>query len=264
MRIAWYGRAVAGAGLTAGIVGAGLTGAAVAGPLPAAGASVPAAAPIVIVPTPAGLATQGGAAVKSSNWSGYDVVGGPFTSVSSSWTQPKATCTATLTYAAFWVGLDGDGSNSVEQTGSDADCHAGTAHYYAWYEMYPRGPVTFSNPVQPGDAFSASVTSTGSGHFTLVITDSTRNWTQTVHATYKPAKLESAEVIAEAPTSTAVLPLTDFGRVSFTSAMVDGVPLGTAGPDRKLVMVTYPGEVVKAQPGPLTGGSAFSITWKHS
>src|SRR5947208_2422073 len=74
----------------------------------------------------------------SSNWSGYAVTGsGPYRSVSSSWTQPAVDCSRTPNaYSSFWVGLDGDTTNSVEQTGTDADCSSGQAVYYGWYEMY--------------------------------------------------------------------------------------------------------------------------------
>src|SRR6188472_3762174 len=77
----------------------------------------------------------------STNWSGYAATGRTFTSVSASWTQPTAICTG-ASYSSFWVGLDGDGSSTVEQTGSSADCSsAGVPSYYAWYEMYPKFPT---------------------------------------------------------------------------------------------------------------------------
>jgi hypothetical protein len=40
-------------------------------------------------------------------------------------------------YAAFWVGLDGYSSSTVEQTGTDSDCVGKNPSYYAWYEFYP-------------------------------------------------------------------------------------------------------------------------------
>src|SRR5579859_2441861 len=112
----------------------------------------------------------------SSNWSGYAVSGaGPYRSVSSSWTQPAVDCTRTPEgWSAFWVGLDGDTTNTVEQTGTEADCSSGKPVYYAWYEMYPKFPVNFTNTVSPGDSFSASVSSLGSGYFRLILRDTTR------------------------------------------------------------------------------------------
>src|ERR1700722_1049119 len=82
------------------------------------------------------------ASAESTNWSGYAVTGanGAYKSVSAAWTEPSATCTSsgrrsTDSYAAFWVGLDGYSSESVEQTGSDSDCDGKTPDYYGWYEM---------------------------------------------------------------------------------------------------------------------------------
>jgi hypothetical protein len=133
----------------------------------------------------------------STNWSGYAATGGAgaFSSVSSSWTEPAASCSSGTQYAAFWVGLDGFNSSSVEQTGTDSDCDGSSPDYYGWYEMYPAAPVYFSNPVAPGDSISASVTFSGTDTYTLVLTDSTQNWTQTITENESGLSRSSAEVI---------------------------------------------------------------------
>ncbi|HEY2741149.1 MAG TPA: G1 family glutamic endopeptidase [Gaiellaceae bacterium] len=198
----------------------------------------------------------------STNWSGYAVTGSRFTSVSSSWTEPTATCSGTA-YSSFWVGLDGDTSGTVEQTGTDADCSGSTPQYYAWYEMYPKFPVNLKGTVRPGDHLSASVTTNGSGQFTLTITDSTQGWSNTTNARLKSAKLASAEVIAEAPSSSGgVLPLANFGTVSFTGASANGALLTNSTPHIDPITMQS-GSTVKAQPGSISNG-AFSVAWKHS
>ena len=199
----------------------------------------------------------------STNWSGYAATGGPFTSVASSWTQPGATCaTGETSYSSFWVGLDGYSSSTVEQTGTDADCSSGTPQYYAWYEMYPKFPVNLANPVQPGDAMSASVTVAAGGRFTLMISDSTQHWTFTTTQKLNHASLSSAEVIAEAPSSRGgVLPLANFDSVSFSGATANGVSLSTFHPDG---ITMQSGSTVKAQPSGISGTGAFSVAWKHS
>lgn len=198
----------------------------------------------------------------STNWSGYAATGTTFTSVSTSWTQPSVVCTNKATYSSFWAGLDGDGSNSVEQTGTAADCSHGRPVYFAWYEMYPAAPVNYSNPVKAGDAMSASVTTNRSGSFTLRLSDATEGWAQTTTATSTAAPLASAEVIAEAPTRGTTLPLADFGTVSFTSALANGKAIGGFNPD-EIVMVSRSG-TTRAQPSALSGGENFSDTWYHS
>jgi Peptidase A4 family len=199
----------------------------------------------------------------STNWSGYAVTGSRFTSVSSSWKEPTATCSGGTAYSSFWVGLDGDTSNTVEQTGTDADCSGSTPQYYAWYEMYPKFPVNFSNPVKPGDAMKASVTTDGRGNFTLSISDSTQGWSKVVTARLKSAKLSSAEVIAEAPSSSGgVLPLANFGTVNFTGASANGSLLTSSTPHIDPITMAN-GSTIKAQPTSISNG-AFAVNWKHS
>jgi Peptidase A4 family len=198
----------------------------------------------------------------STNWSGYAVTGSRFTSVSASWKQPTATCSGTA-YSSFWVGLDGDTSSTVEQTGTDADCSGSSPQYYAWYEMYPKFPVNLSQTVRPGDTMTASVTTDGRGNFTLTISNTTRGWTNTKTAKLRSAKLASAEVIAEAPSSSGgVLPLANFGTVSFTNAKANGALLTSSTPHIDPITMAS-GSTVKAQPGSITSG-AFSVAWKHS
>jgi hypothetical protein len=177
------------------------------------------------------------AVVSSTNWSGYAATGanGQFTSVSSSWVEPTAQCNGYGDqYSAFWVGLDGYSSSTVEQTGSEADCAGRTAEYSAWYEMYPAYPVYFSNPVRPGDHFTGSVAyQVSTSTFLITLTDSTQKWTQTANQALPGAVMNSAEVIAEAPSSGntgSVLPLTNFGTVNFSGATVNGAGLCQASP----------------------------------
>jgi len=202
---------------------------------------------------------------QSTNWSGYDVTGhGPYSDVSSSWTQPSVNCLQTPSgYSSFWVGLDGDTTGTVEQTGSDADCSSGSPVYYGWYEMYPKFPVNYSNPVSPGDAMRASVTYLGSARFQLTLSDSTEGWSQTVTPRLKSANRGSAEVIAEAPSSSGgVLPLADFQKVGFSGATVDGAPLTASTPGIDPITMVASSGTVKAKPSAITSG-VFTDTWYH-
>jgi peptidase A4-like protein len=195
-----------------------------------------------------GSGQSGGAqnsVVTSSNWAGYVASGrnGTFTSASSNWTEPVGHCTgAGGKYAAFWVGLDGYTSSTVEQIGSEVDCSGIFPEYYAWYEVYPGAAVNFTNPVSAGDQFTGTVTYTAPSTFKLVLTDHTKNWTQTVSATVPSAARSSAEVIAEAPCCTAgdgILPLTDFGTVSFNSATANGRSMATGNPTEIVMPDTF-------------------------
>jgi hypothetical protein len=200
----------------------------------------------------------------SSNWSGYAVTGGRYTTVSASWTQPSVNCSQTPTgWSSFWVGLDGDGTNTVEQTGTEADCSSGSAVYSSWYEMYPKYPKNYSNTVSPGDRFSARVTTDGTGNFTLYLADTTRGWSHTTSARTRGAKLGSAEAIAEAPSSSGgVLPLADFGSVAFSGMTVNGATVTSSTPGIDQINMVS-GGTTKASTSGISGGN-FSVTWKHS
>lgn len=211
----------------------------------------------------AGPAVNGtaNAAQTSVNWSGYVSAGTPgqFTSVSTSWTQPAVTCGATNTFSSFWAGLDGDGTNTVEQTGTEADCANGAATYAGWWEMFPNAPVFYNNPVQPGDSMTAAVKSDGNGTFTLTLSDTTQGWSQSTQQANANAQLGSAEVIAEAPSNGNVLPLANFGAVNFGNDTVNGAAIGNSGA-APLTMVSQNG-VTEATPSALAGGNSFTVTW---
>jgi Peptidase A4 family len=204
---------------------------------------------------------------KSTNWSGYAGTTGKYTSVSASWTQPAGTCSRGDQYAAFWVGLDGYSSTTVEQTGSEVDCVGRTAQYYAWYEMYPGPSENYSNTVKAGDHFTATVTYISGETFSLYIDDSTEGWSHTTTASLQQAPaLSSAEVIVEAPCCTnngGILPLTDFGTMSFSGSTANGSAIGSAGGLTEIVMVDNAGRD-KDSISALSGGEAFSATWLRS
>jgi hypothetical protein len=252
------------------LAGLALVGGALAASAPAAAASHPARPTIHLIrPAMHGtvpMAVRGRVRnAQSTNWSGYAAHGQTYKKISASWVQPTAHCTSQNTFSSFWVGLDGFNRNSqtVEQTGSEADCTGGHARYFGWFEMFPAFPVNFSNTVHPGDHFTGSVTFTGSGHYTLVLKDITQGWSHTVHKTLNSAKNSSAEVIAEAPSSlSGVLPLTNFGTVQFSNALVNGAAIGSTNPT-KIIMVNNSGRA-KDSVSALSGGKAFSATWLHS
>jgi hypothetical protein len=173
--------------------------------------------------------------------------------VSASWTQLAVTCSKGDGYSSFRVGLDGYGSASVEQTGTEADCSGGVAYYSAWYEIYPAYPVTYSNAVYAGDQFTATVTYLGSNKYQLVLKDTTEGWTKTTTKTQSGLARSSAEIIAEAPSdSSGPLPLSDFTKVDFTG--------GGFGYDS--IDLVDPSGTTQASTSSLSSGTSFSVTWK--
>jgi hypothetical protein len=161
-------------------------------------------------------------------WSGYVACGSAYTSVTATWVQPQVSCTSNGS-VGFWVGLDGYGSDTVEQTGTDANCASGTAQYYGWWEFYPADATNYNEPVYPGDTIVASVTYEGSDTYSLKLTDVTRAWSEntTLNAV---AQNVSAEVIVEATSINGqVTALPNFTAAQFTDTAIDGGSLQAAG-----------------------------------
>jgi len=199
--------------------------------------------------------------INGYNWGGYAATGSGFTSVSATWTEPSATCHSTNDLYAPWVGLDGYGSSSVEQTGVATDCSSGSPVDEFWYEMYPANPVYPSPstyPVSAGNQIHASVTySSSTKKYTLTLQNVTRGWTYTTSKALSTAKRLSAEVIIESPTGS----YPSFGTINFTSATVNGSSLGSFSPvamDPSNANGTY-----EAHTSAISGGTSFSIAYEH-
>ena len=105
---------------------------------------------------------------------------GIFATATASWTEPSASCNSTNDLFAPSVGIDSDGSATVEQAGVAADCSSGSPVYQAWYEMYPAAPVYYRNPVSAKDKITATVVRTGTSTYRLDISDTTKGWSKSV------------------------------------------------------------------------------------
>lgn len=187
----------------------------------------------------------------AGNWGGYAKAGsaGEFTSISGTWNEPAATCQGSA-LAAPWIGIDGDGNNTVEQTGAAVSCSGSgsTPEYQAWYEMYPRAPHYFSNPVSSGDAFSASVTYEGGTSYKLTISDTTKGWTHTVTQSLS-AKNATAEAILEAPGGFPNFP----NGVTFNTVTVNGKSFKTYSPSKLTATGGW-------APGAMNANGGFTIS----
>jgi Peptidase A4 family len=164
----------------------------------------------------------------SQNWSGYVVnsqAGHSFSNVSGSWVEPSVNASSNDGYAAFWVGIGGasNQSQALEQVGTAAQTVNGKVSYYAWYELVPSAQVPLNMTIHPGDHISAKVGVNGTS-VTISITDQTTGQSVTKTLQMSNPDTSSAEWIAEAPAavqsdgSMQILPLADFGKVTFTQA----------------------------------------------
>jgi hypothetical protein len=197
---------------------------------------------------------------ESSNWSGYVLpnfeTNQTYTSATANWTispvifDPEDSIFGVgYEYSSTWVGIGGycedsaclNVDKSLIQLGTEQDAFSdGTTQYYAWYEKLP-GPAKLIKklPILAGDTVTASLgcikhCTKKKQTWTLTLTDTTsgKSWGKSLK--YKGSEL-SAEWIEEAPYGRefkhqiGVLPLADFGTVSFTSSTINGAAadLGT-------------------------------------
>lgn len=207
--------------------------------------------------------------VSSTNWSGYADTSSTFSTVTGSWTEPSASCTGTTSLAAFWVGIDGYSSSSVEQDGTLIECYLGTAYQYTWWEMYPTNDIqVVGSTLAAGDHISASVVRSGTS-YTLKVTDSTHSADSfSTTQTCSGCANSSAEWIAEAPSgSSGVYPLAHFSTWTESGATVtgsSGAGVISKYTDDEITMIDN-AHRVKAQPGALNStGNGFTVTWERS
>lgn len=218
---------------------------------------------------------EGAAQAGSYNWGGYvdSSSAGAFTAVSATYVQPIAICSQEQRAAAFWTGLDGWTSTTVEQDGTLAYCFEGKSYYFSWWEMFPTGVILVGETVQPGDLITASVTVSGGSNYTLSLTDATHpaNSFSTAQ-TCAPTTCQdsSADWIIERPTfNIGVGPLSVFSswnvlKASETSGGVTGNIASGPGASQ-VIMVdatnTYP---LVSVSGLNHAGNSFSERWLNS
>lgn len=210
---------------------------------------------------------------ESTNWSGYAVNGsiGLVYDVQASMKVPHFTCPTSGAAAAFWVGIDGRGSSTVEQVGVIADCTLGHSGFYTFWEWYPTRAYTRGGAsARENDTLNLEVKFDGN-EFIGTINDATQGWTYTdTNTTIVPsAQRLSAEWIAEAPlTNGAIVPLANFGRVFFSNCRATiGSRTGSLDsfPLTQITMIDT-SKMAKADPIlPVVGdGASFSVWWIRS
>lgn len=241
---------------------------------PLAGPATATPTPVVVPhaqPNPAHLLPQGykiGPAKhkKSLNWAGYVDKGKGYHVIRSTWRQPKVTCTSKTALAAFWVGIDGYTSGTVEQDGSLAYCYKSKVHYYTWWEMYPKNNVQIvGTTVKPGDVVTSWVIRKGA-HYTLKVIDHTHPANSfTKKTTCKSCKNSSAEWIAERPSGSGGLyPLAKFSKVVFFGNYVGkGKKKGSISKfsHDSLTMVNNKGKVLCSASKLAVKGKQFTAIW---
>lgn len=224
-------------------------------------------------------------AANNSTWSGYvadNTRGDTYTQVTGTWDQPAIKCAGKETQIAlFFVGLDGwvAPANTVEQTGTMAECFNNNMFYYTWWQTYPGALTIVGRTVRPLDTIVATV-SFNAGNFTMTVNDATTagNNINTVQPcpVMGACARQSAEWIAEAPSGgRGFYPLVNFVAWNLTAGTATSnlranQPISMFPTNQLTLIAANPwgqaaGNYPLATPGALNpAGDSFTGTWNNS
>jgi hypothetical protein len=175
-------------------------------------------------PDGGGLAEKRLVGWSSSNWAGYVVRNGPFTSVGGQWWVP-AVSTTRPGFSAAWIGIGGVSEHQLIQVGTEQDSRHGQASYFAWWEVLPAPAVRITAfSVRPGDHITATIRGVA-GRWRITISNAGKGSFTATHAF--PAAGGTAEWIVEAPTVIwGQTPLARHTPVTFDHITANGVTPG--------------------------------------
>lgn len=165
----------------------------------ASGATTTAAPLLFHHPRIAAHAAVHNAGWSSTNWSGYAIPTGTYTSATAQWVVPSVSASKGSTYSSAWVGIDGYNNSNLIQTGTESDYYNRSAHYNAWWEILPAAETPISSmAVRAGDMMTASITKGTGSTWTITISDTSTGKSFTTSQSYSGPGT-SVEWIEEAP-----------------------------------------------------------------
>ncbi len=213
-----------------------------------------------------------GAVRVAENWSGEVHTGSHLTWVSATWTVPSVVPSASLEYAATWVGIGGLPGTTLIQVGTIAATAARAVGYTAWLELLPTPAWTLTSKAAPGgtaafvvdqgDVVHASVNRAGANLWHVTIQDVTEKWTYSRTFAYEVGAT-SADWITERPSfytaavhKTVLSTLADYGSTRFDHLMTAEAGDRASAPTTLTpVRMERAGDVISA-PGPTSPASS--------
>jgi hypothetical protein len=242
----------------------------------------------------------------SGGWAGWvdTLPPGSYQSSSATWTVPKVSCDPLENSAAVeWVGLDGFGESTVEQTGTQTFCEFGQDSYGAWWELFGtpvNGGALVNLPgndhVHPGDQIFDQVVAgqgspvagppggpgfPGAGQYLFYMVNFTERWSFWVIE--PPSALnpsppdQTVEWIVEQPSCFwTCQALAQYGQVTFTGMDLTlntfAYPFGpvfppgdpdSPGPFNGFSVNLVTGTTLKETGSSLAGGNREVVTFVH-
>jgi hypothetical protein len=194
----------------------------------------------------------------SSVWSGYAITASAITSATGTFTLPRMSCTPwSRSDVAFWVGIDGFNTATVEQTGVDATCGPDGVTYRPWYETFPLPATFIDQPAAAGDHVTATVQRTAPHTYALTLHDVTARWTSTTTQTTQNDQDTTAEWIAERASQR----VASFRPVLFEQCAANGQAISTYD---SATAITLEGRRMLVPSSLNTSGNAFHVTSESS
>lgn len=211
----------------------------------------------------------------SQIFAGYAVVAAKTVfAIAGDWNIPKVhgKCPSVKTEIAYvGISIGGYSTNESGFAGTGTECYGGSVHDFVTYTIAPYYYLP-SMKVSGGDHIQASLTYVSSTR-TLSVTlyDSTTGIGVTNHGVVRLGKHSDAlwSVQVGASASVAILPLVDFGNVTFTgcTATVNGTTSHDLGhySNTAIEMYNKAGTGFKAAVGVIASNNkSFGITWKST
>jgi hypothetical protein len=142
----------------------------------------------------------GAAQEQSSNWSGYGIGSGPYTSVSGTFNVPDLYAATGTTYASEWAGIDGFSDSDLIQAGVEEayDPTTNLVYLQPWWEILPAAETPIAMSVHPGDSVTVAISQVSGTAWSIELTNNTTEQTFETEQTYTGPQ-SSVEWIVEAP-----------------------------------------------------------------
>lgn len=199
---------------------------------------------------------------RSTNWSGYVLEPGPFTSVTGTFNVPSLTNLSGQVNDSMWVGIDGNSNDQLIQAGVAESYSPFTGtEVHAWWEILPAPETRIETlTIQPGDSVTATIQQVSPGTWSITVADNTSGQSFSITQSYT-GPTTSAEWIVEAPQ-------TGSGRQLTLGAYVPNVTftgLGWTGPATQFTpiqMTDGRGGAVISIPSDLNGDqTSFQVAY---
>ncbi len=205
----------------------------------------------------------------SVNWSGYMTNEENITGITANWTVPEVLGNnQSKTGDATWIGIGGITSSDLLQIGTQNTISAdGQVTSSAFYEILPAAPRTIDTvSLLPGSSIAASINQIKPGLWQINLTNLSTQEIFSSYVIYQSSR-SSAEWIEEDPTAspTKLLPLDNFGMVSFTSgtAIVNGSNANILSSHAQPITMVSQSSGIMAKPSTImSSGTSFNVSWQ--